>query len=236
MSLDYALFENHLTTDPGDYMAVVQNQQSKTQEDVAELMVSRGSTVTKAEALSVIEEYGLALVLLVKDGYAVNTPLFNLSLSVKGVFNGEEEPFNPAVHSVKINVTPGKRLKEAAAQVSLKRVMGASPKPDLLFVDDLGSGTRNEQLTPGNIARIRGSRLKYDASDPEQGVFMVATGSGEETKAVTVSRNKPGQVDFLVPPLAPGDYRLEIRAVLYQGKEARTGSLPAELTVAQLDT
>ena len=91
MSLDYALFENHLTSDPNDYMAVVQNQQSKNQEDVIDLMVSRGSTVTKAEALAVFEEYALAVEQLVKNGHAVNTPLFNLSLSVKGVFNREDE-------------------------------------------------------------------------------------------------------------------------------------------------
>jgi hypothetical protein len=87
--------------------------------------------------------------------------------------------------------------------------MGASPKPDLLFVDDFGSGTRNEQLTPGNIARIRGSRLKFDASDPLQGVFLVAA-NNSATKVATVSRNKPGQVDFLVPSLPPGDLLIGI--------------------------
>lgn len=52
MTLKFALFENNLTSDPNDYMAVVQGLQSKTQEDVIDYMVSRGSTVTKAEALS----------------------------------------------------------------------------------------------------------------------------------------------------------------------------------------
>lgn len=166
MSLDYALFENHLTSDPNDYMAVVQNQQSKNQEDVIDLMVSRGSTVTKAEALAVFEEYALAVEQLVKNGHAVNTPLFNLSLSVKGVFNREDETFNPSAHSVKINVTPGTRLKEMASGVSVRRVQGTSPQPDPLYLDDLGSGTRNDALTPGNIARLKGSRLKFDPADP----------------------------------------------------------------------
>lgn len=61
MSLKFALFENHLTSDPSDYMAVVQYLQSKEQEDVFDLMINRGSTVTKAEALSVFEEYFLAI-------------------------------------------------------------------------------------------------------------------------------------------------------------------------------
>lgn len=51
MALKYALFENHLTSDPSDYMAVMQNLQSKTQEDVIDLMISRGSTVTLSVAI-----------------------------------------------------------------------------------------------------------------------------------------------------------------------------------------
>ena len=228
--LEYALFENHLTSDPNDFMAVVQNQQSRSQEDVIDQMISRGSTVTKAEAFSVLEEYAIALVQLAQEGYAVNTPLFNLSPSIKGVFNGDEEAFNPARHTVKINVTPGTRLKEAASQIVVKRVQGASPQPDPLYLDDLGSGTRNEQLTPGNIAQLKGSRLKFDTADPQQGIFLIAA-DNTETKVVTISRNKPAQVDFLIPQLATGNYRLEVRAVLFAGQEARSGTLPAELNV-----
>ncbi len=85
MALKYALFENHLTDDPSDYMAVVQLQASKSQEDVIDLMIGRGSTVTKAEALSVLEEYAAAIEQLLREGQALNTPLFNLSPTIKGV-------------------------------------------------------------------------------------------------------------------------------------------------------
>ena len=231
MALQFALFENHLTSDPNDRMAVVQNLQSKTQEDVINLMIGRGSTVTKAETLSVLEEYTLALLQLLKDGHAINTPIFNLSPSVKGVFTSPDQPFNPAVHSVKINITTGARLREIGKQVTVEKVKGASPQPDLEYLEDLGSGTRNEELTPGNIAQVRGSRLKFDAADPQQGIFLVAA-DGAELKVATVARNKPAQLDFLVPPLAPGEYRLEVRAAIYKTVEIRKGALQAALTVA----
>ena len=231
MSLEYALFENHLTSNPDDYMAVVQNLKSKTQEDVIDLMIGRGSTVTKAEAFSVLEEYTAAFEQLVQNGYAINTPLFNLSPSIKGVFTGEDESFNSSIHSVKINVSPGIRLKQIAPLVTVKRVQGTSPQPDLLYLDDLGSGTRNEQLTSGNIAQLKGSRLKFDPSDPDQGVFLISE-TNQEFRVNTVSRNKPAQVDFLVPELGSGTYRLELRSVLYKGKEVRIGTLPFELIVS----
>ncbi|KOH43197.1 DNA-binding domain-containing protein [Sunxiuqinia dokdonensis] len=227
MALEYALFENHLTSDPEDYMAVIQNVQSKTREDVIDLMISRGSTVTKAEALSTLEEYAVALVQLVQDGHAVNTPLFNVQPSIKGVFHGDDESFNPSSHAVRINVSPGVRLREAAKTISLKKVMGASPHPDPLYLDDLGSGTRNEQLTPGNIAQLKGSRLKFDASDPEQGVFLTSE-TNTVLKVSTVSRNKPAQIDFLVPTLPPGEYQLTVRNK-QKSNELRSGTLKASL-------
>ncbi|MFV0376708.1 MAG: DNA-binding domain-containing protein, partial [Mangrovibacterium sp.] len=174
MPLHFALFENHLTPDPTDFMAVVQDLQAKTQDDVMNLMVSRGSTVTKAEALAVFEEYALAIEQLLKDGNSVNTPLFNLSPSIKGVFYSETENFNPAIHTVRLNITPGIRLRQMAQNVSVARVQGASPQPDPLYLDDLGSGTRNDTLSPGNIAQLKGSRLKFDPVDPAQGIFVLA--------------------------------------------------------------
>lgn len=230
MPLMYALFENHLTADPSDYMAVVQDLQSKTQEDVINLMISRGSTVTKAEALSVFEEYALALEQLVTDGYAVNTPLFNLSPSIKGVFYSDTEPFNPATHTVRLNISPGTRLRQMASGISLSRVQGASPQPDPLYLEDLGSGTRNETLTSGNIAQLIGSRLKFEASDQQQGIFILAA-DGAETRVTTVSNNKPSRLDFLVPPLTAGTYRIEVRALIHHSMNLRKGTLPVELAV-----
>jgi len=230
MALKFALFENHLTSDPNDYMAVVQDLQSKTQEDVINLMIGRGSTVTKAETLSVLEEYRLAIEQLLKDGYAINTPIFNLSPSVKGLFQGPDQNFNSAIHTVKINITTGTRLREVGKLITVERVKGASPQPDPEILEDLGSGTRNDQLTPGNIARLKGSRLKFDQADQAQGIFLIAADQSE-IRVETVSWNKPAQLDFLVPVIAAGEYKLEVRAILPQGKDLRKGLLPYPLTV-----
>lgn len=230
MSLKFALFENHLTSDPNDYMAVVQDVPAKTQDDVINLMIGRGSTVTKAEALSVFEEYGNAIEQLIKEGCSINTPLFNLSPSVKGTFTGPDDTFNSARHTVKLNITPGIRLRVMSQQVSVERVKGVSPGPIPDSLDDLGTGTSNEQLTPGNIAQLRGSLLKFDPEDPAQGIFLIAN-DGSEFKVATIARNKPAQIDFLVPALKSGEYRLEIRAVIYKGKELKKGTLPFSLSV-----
>ena len=68
MALKYARFENHPASIPNDYMAMVQNLQSKSLDDAIDLMISRGSIVTRAEGISVLEEYNLEIVQWLKDG------------------------------------------------------------------------------------------------------------------------------------------------------------------------
>ncbi|MBW8333121.1 MAG: DUF4469 domain-containing protein [Prolixibacteraceae bacterium] len=100
------------------------------------------------------------------------------------------------------------------------------------YFHDLGSDSRNGQFTPGNIAQIRGSRLKFDIFDPTQGIYLIAA-DGVETKVTTIARNMPAQLDFLVPVLTPGEYRLEVRAILYKGKDLKKSVLQGVLTVLE---
>jgi len=230
MSLKYALFENHLTADPDDFSAVAQSSAAKTENDIFDLMVSRGSTVTKAEALSVMEEYTLALQQSLRDGNSINTPLFNLNLSVQGVFNGNDDSFDRNRHTVKLNITAGVRLKEVINDVVVEKVKGGSPKPDPMYLEDVASSTRNDTLTPGNIAVIKGSRLKFDSTDDKQGIFFVAA-DGTETKVANVSRNKPSELHFLLPALAAGEYSVEVRVMFKNTKVLKVGRLLSNLTV-----
>lgn len=230
MSLKFALFENHLTADPDDFSAVIQGSNAKTENDIYDLMVSRGSTVTKAEALSVMEEYTVAMLQLLRDGNSINTPLFNLNLSIQGVFNGIDDSFDRNRHTIKLNISAGVRLKEVTGDVSVEKVKGASPKPDPIYLEDIASSTRNDTVTPSNIAVIRGSRLKFDNTDDKQGIFFIAA-DGAETKVANVSRNKPSELHFLVPPLAAGEYSVEVRVLLKNTKEIKTGALMGKVSV-----
>ncbi len=67
--------------------------------------------------------------------------------------------------------------------------------------------------------------------DAPSGAF--STG-GAETKVSAVQKNKPGQLVFLVPALADGYYRLEVRAQFSKDGEVRTGELEALLLVGPI--
>lgn len=231
MPLKYALFENHLTSDPNDYMAKVQTLGTKSLEDVIDVMINRGSTVTKADALSVLEEYSAALEQCLRDGHSVNTPLFNISPSIRGVFYGKDDPFTPSRHRLRINMTPGVRLRQLEEQIQLERVSPVHPTPDLEDFEDVTSETRNATVTPGGLARLRGSRLKYEPNDPAQGIFFIGS-TGTETRVDNIVRNKPGELNFLIPDtLAAGTYTLQVRAKLEGVNDVRSGALLGTLQV-----
>ncbi|WP_054718534.1 DNA-binding domain-containing protein [Marinifilum fragile] len=229
MTLRYGLIPNHLTDDPNDYMGVVTNNESVTVDSIVEQMIGKGSTITKAEALSVIEEFEYAVVEAVKNGNSVNTQLFRITPSVSGVFNDQNDGFDPARHAVRLNLNAGSRLIEAISDIELRKVEITSPQPILQQFVDLKTNVINESFTAGQIASIRGSLLKFDTGDTQQGIFFIAT-DGSETRVENVVKNKPSELLFFVPEnLTSGNFTVEVRTVLQNTKAVRKGILPVDL-------
>lgn len=95
---------------------------------------------------------------------------------------------------------------------------------------DVASQTSGDVLTPGGIGQLQGSRLSFDTSDAEQGVFFV-TMAGAGTKVSVIALNKPSKLIFMVPALAAGEYEVKLR-VRYRGSKAlREAILLKVLTV-----
>jgi hypothetical protein len=188
--------------------------------------------VTKADTLSVLEDYFTAVESMVVEGLNVNTPLANFGASIKGIFNGQSDSFNQARHQITPTANPGKRLRGVVAQKGQPVKQEATkPAPNPLTYVDLASDSRNSTLTPGGMGQVVGHRLKFDAADPEQGIFFIA-GDGTATRVTVIGRNMPSDLMFMVPDgLAAGDYTLEVRAA-FASSDIRTGTLAAALTAS----
>jgi hypothetical protein len=232
MPIRYVLFENNLTSDPNDFMAMAQSTGAADLDAVIARMIQQGSTVTKADIVSVLEDFFTAVENMVLEGVNVNTPGANFSASIKGVFNGAGDSYDASRHQVVATVTPGKRFR-AAIKARAQTVKGeaAKPAPHPIEFTDLNTGERNSVATPSGMGRIIGSRLKVDAADTAQGVYFVAA-DGTATKVQVIGQNKPAELLFLIPTLPAGDYTLEVRATVYGSTDVRTGALPSALTVA----
>ena len=231
MSIKYVLRESSLKTAPDTCRAAVQPIGTAEMEDVIARMELHGSTVVKADILSVLEDYYSAIESLVLEGMNVNTPSANYRTSIRGAFDGLAGGFDPSQHRLVPCVSPGKRLRKVLRAGARPQKMEAVKRlPSPLEYTDRNSDARNSTLTPGGIGRLVGTRLKFDGADPRQGVFFLAD-DGTEVRAEVVGKNMPRELIFLVPALAVGAYTLEVRATFNGTAALRTGALEAKLAV-----
>lgn len=235
--LKYSLRENLLTADPDDCMAQVQDVRSYSQDEIIDLMLRRGTTLTRADVAAVLQVYTEVVGELTADGSSVNTPLFNTGFSVGGVFTGMSDSFDKTRHSVSVNINAGTALREAVKSVKTEKTESANTDPYITEAADVVSGAMNSVLTAGGILRLTGSRLKFDATDAGQGVFLVPESGGEAVRCSVVAENKPARVMVMIPAdIASGTYYAEVRTKLLgnsqAGKTLKTGRFSRPLEVA----
>ncbi len=232
MAIRFALYPNHMTDDPGDHYAVARPAHTRTNDDITDRIVQMGSTVTRADILSVLQDRDSVVRTMLLDGDRVKTSLVSLCVVIKGVFDGPQSPFNASRHQFNVTATPIRSLvawiqdRATAEQVA---AVFREPQP-LRFIDVL-SGEIDSVITPGGVGNLTGRRLKFDAGDPEQGVFFTGDDNTAH-RAETMVKNLPAESIFIIPTLAAGNYTLEVRAILSNNTQVRSGALRHTLTVS----
>ena len=88
MSLKYALVENNLTSKNEDFVAHPQEVKSHDFDSIVDMMLQKGSTITKTDILAVLNSYFETIKEITKNGETVVTELINTNFSIQGVFNG----------------------------------------------------------------------------------------------------------------------------------------------------
>ena len=234
--LKYSLRENLLTPAPDDYMAQATDVRSYTLDEIIDLMMEKGTTLTRADVAATLQVYGEVVSAIIKDGSAVNTPLMNTSMSISGVFDGANDIFDKKRHTVNLNITAGTLLRDAVTKVKCEKTEGASTDPYITEVTDIVTGTANTTLTKGGVVQLVGARLKFDAKDAAQGIFFVPE-TGEAVRAAVIAENKPARLMAIIPAdLAAGTYYIEVRTKIDMGgkklKTHKTGRFNKPLTCA----
>lgn len=233
--LKYSLRENLLTPAPDDYLAQAQDVRSYTLDEIIDLMMDKGTTLTRADVAATLQVYGEVCSSLIKDGAALNTPLMNTSMSISGVFDGANDSFDKKRHTVNLNITAGILLRDVLPKIKCEKTEGTSTDPYITEVTDIVTGTVNTTLTKGGVVQLVGSRLKFDAKDAAQGIFFVPE-TGEAVRAAVIAENKPARLMAIIPAdLAAGTYYIEVRSKHSGGgkplKAVKAGRFAKPLTV-----
>ncbi|MDR2887573.1 MAG: hypothetical protein LBV26_06200 [Bacteroidales bacterium] len=127
--LQYTLVENLLTAAPDDFMAQPLNVRSYGLEEVAQRILARHPGMGLSQINAVIEEFVEEVCIITADGGAVNTPLFNAYPGIAGVFAGAADSYDPERHSVRTNLQPGVRMRDAADRIKMQKEQAADPQP-----------------------------------------------------------------------------------------------------------
>ncbi len=234
MSLKYGLLENLLTARHDDYTAQPQDVKSHDIADIIVRMVQKGSTITKTDILAVLNSFFETLEEITEEGGIVNTGLINTSFSIAGVFEEATDTFDRRRHSVRLNINPGKELREVLSRIRTEKTGTLEALPHILEVKDSVSGTVNERLTPLGVVEIIGSRLRIYGDSKSNGIAFV-NAEGEQFKPTTLVSNKPAKLIAILPDLPTGEYTVQITTQYNHTpkglKEPRTGAFNRHLMV-----
>lgn len=229
MAYKYYLTNNHLTEN-NNFMAIAAPGKSKNLDDLIKIILMQNSNFSETTVRAVVNELIKSIEFWVEEGHSINTPLFNLAPSISGVFEEANEDFDPGKHKINLNLTTGTRLKALQERLRVERIDGTALLPKINHFKDISSKTHSSIATSGKPALIKGSRLRFNEEDVQQGIFLI-NDAKKEFKVTDIIEHAPSKVSFLLPTLAKGTYTLVLRSDM-NSKTLREGMAPFKLTVA----
>ena len=209
MILKYSLNENQLTDRTDDYSAMTHASGSFDMEAIINRMLSRGTLVTRTDVVAVMNNFQEAVVDIINEGGMINTPLFNTSFSISGVFESPLDSFDPNRHKLNINLTKGVMLRNTEKAVKFEKTHSATPLPQIQEVRDSKTGSVNEVLTSNGVVEVYGYNLKIAGDDPRCGLWFIAT-DGVEIRAEVMIDNKPSKIIAMIPQLDYDEMQIKI--------------------------
>lgn len=215
-----------------DFMAVILEVLSRDLDYFVKRIARPGTGITEEEVRSVYSALEKEIREVTEEGDGVNLSICQARPSIQGVFYNESESFDPARHKLVSNLIPGEVITEALKKVKLVKVPATIKGPVIQAFIDVRTKTRNTQITPGKIGKLKGVNLKVDTADEQQGIFFIDQ-NNQEIKVEVFSHNLPSDVTFEIPDtLTAGHYRIEVRTLLAGNKKLKKGTLDATLQVA----
>ncbi|MBN1647625.1 MAG: DUF4469 domain-containing protein [Spirochaetales bacterium] len=232
----YSLYENKLQ-DPAEtgkvFCGRIRAKGTVEQKDLVDMIHERNTTVTREEVTSVLNHLEEVVKSSIRMGYNVHTGIFNIRLSMKGVFESMSDEYDANRHRVMLNVNPNGELKDfVESSIVLEKTKPTQPTPLLFNVYDFGSDSSDGMLTPGHVIELTGSEFQLDLENGEQGVYFVHNESGERFRSERIREWSAKKITCLVPGgLEEGSYSVEV--VCGFGATLRTAVLGAALTIGE---
>ena len=193
-------------------------------EQLVKEIISYNSTITEADVRAVLSVLNDRVKRFVNLGYKVELPFGYVYNKANGTVPKLNDGFVPGTGNHKISTVF--RFKDDAAEEMVK---GASYKlagsgyvqipviKEVCSIQSDGKESDSVEFAAGAIMRLKGKNVSFDASDSNQGVFLVASDKAE-TRVASYNRVGTSVIEAYVPSdLSVGDY--EVKLVTKPGTE-----------------
>ncbi|MEX2445566.1 MAG: DUF4469 domain-containing protein [Alkalispirochaeta sp.] len=231
MSLQVTLVENTLNNGLALRPRVV-NRIAVEFEEILRLM-SMDTALEEVDMRLAVERLKMALVFYLAKGNSVETPLGIFAAHVRGARNGD--PVTPEItrDGMVIRFRPNRTMhRDIQTSLALSMEDQMDPKrPRITALMNVENVEAENQVSPGELVHLVGSRLSFEIEAADEGLFFVNE-SGQEFRTTVYSRHGTKIVDCKVPELPAGTYTLELRARPRKGAELRTGEYANTVTVS----
>jgi hypothetical protein len=213
--IKYILLPNTLPVGgeaPTGYHAQTVQSENRTKADFIRMMVAAKGGSSEGEAALWLDIVIRTVILELSQGRNVNIPGFiNASVGLKGTFPDYESVFDPERNSLKANVYFSREITRALEHSAVSRVSEASSGMFIGNVFDVATGESDSALTPGNVLKIIGQKIKIAGDAPGVGVsFVNSVNEVYDVPVNTVCRNTARELYLVVPPLPAGLYKVKV--------------------------
>jgi hypothetical protein len=174
------------------------------------------------------------------DGQQIKTPIgtFSMRMRQERSASSSSESALPAERKIAFD-TLGIRVRadrdfiaKMKQSINIQVVKTPETQTPLIYsvVNTEKEGILNAG-SAGDVLHLSGCMLSFLKSDSNQGVFFINGEKGTEERASSYSRIENKILNFKVPELSPGDYRLEVRNKP-SGNAIRVGTYASSFAVS----
>lgn len=207
------LRRNLLTKDvENDYIAEVSTAGNTLRnEDIAARIVAARSELRLETILSVLAVRDEVVREAVVQGSAVQDGVVRIAPRVSGNWIGVSHSFDPSLHRIGVDVSPGAETRAALETVGVE-VLGEKDSGAYIgLVTDLSTGKTDGTITPDEDAAVTGNKIRIaPEGEAGLGVFFVDSTGAEHPVTRRLAENQPKKLLFRVPALSAGTYTLKV--------------------------
>lgn len=207
---------NNTRTDTKTYCFSVAAEGVADRDEIIKQMVQYNSTLTEADAAAALTVMEQVVNNMLMEGYKVKLPWATLCLAARGTAESESTAFINGKNDnhFELRASANRKTEEKLSSQALykSKAEGTVMTPQINLITHITKDAKESvelKAKAGEVIRIHGDYLAFDADDEKQGVFLTQNGGKKEgtIRAKQYIRRTRRTIDIAVPQgIASGEY------------------------------